>query len=478
LPAQLDSEATVTYGGYLYSLGGRLSTGDYDFTAAVSYAKINTDGSLGAWQAATSLPQLTTVTSAVAYNGYLYEIGGYTHEQSDSVADVHYAKINTDGSLGAWQATTSLPTKNEEAVAFQHGGYIYEISGSQGGYDARDVVYYAKINTDGSLGAWQVSTNTLATAVVAATGGVWNGYAYIVGGYDGDDLSKVVQYAKLNADGSVGEWKTTSELPAGTVAATGVISNGYIYNIAGTSTDFNDTSVITYAKINNDGTVGTWQTATNAFPIEIDTSASVTANGYIYSLGGEDSSGNRLDDVRYARLNFINYQPSLRSPFGQRVELNTPIGTNITCSSTSKENVTQPDSDYTYPLGLVNFCFSTNASSNQVTLTFVTDLTPDQVTVRKYDPVTKKYATVSGAIIIETTAGGKHALQVSYTVVDNGPLDTDPAVGQITDPVGLAVTATPVAPTTGLETQDILPYVVTAATGIALLVVVVIRVRY
>ncbi len=41
----------------------------------------------------------------------------------------------------------------------------------------------------------------------------------------------------------------------------------------------------------------------------------------------------------------------------------------------------------------------------------------------------------------ETTYGGAHALRVTYTIVDNGPLDTDADVSEIADPVGLGVLA-------------------------------------
>lgn len=139
---------------------------------------------------------------------------------------------------------------------------------------------------------------------------------------------------------------------------------------------------------------------------------------------------------------------------GKSVTLQTPVGTNITCSSTVKESAnTAQDAGYSYPLGLVNFCFTTGVGSNQVTLTFVTNLTPGQVTVRKYDPSGHTYATVTGAIVTETTSGGQHALQVVYTVVDNGPLDSNPTAGVIDDPVGLAVTNAPGAPNTGVGRQ-------------------------
>lgn len=132
------------------------------------------------------------------------------------------------------------------------------------------------------------------------------------------------------------------------------------------------------------------------------------------------------------------------------VSLTTPAGTTITCSSVSKENgATVIDPYYNYPVGLVNFCFDTAAADNQVTLVFVTDLKPNQVVARKYNSAAHTYATIPGAAITETTLGGQHALQLVYTIADNGSLDQDPATGSITDPVGLAIAAVGV-PNTGL----------------------------
>lgn len=134
------------------------------------------------------------------------------------------------------------------------------------------------------------------------------------------------------------------------------------------------------------------------------------------------------------------------------ITISTPARTDITCSSVSKVDASAPDS-YHYPLGLVEYCFSTGNAFNTVTITFVTDLKPGDVTPRKYNPLTKKYATITDAKVTETKVDGKHALKLVYVVYDNGPLDTDPAIGSITDPVGLGTqdTNTTKAPDTGIS---------------------------
>jgi phenylpropionate dioxygenase-like ring-hydroxylating dioxygenase large terminal subunit len=107
------------------------------------------------------------------------------------------------------------------------------------------------------------------------------------------------------------------------------------------------------------------------------------------------------------------------------------------------------DGVYSYPLGLVDFCFSGADTSNEITLVFVTPLKPNEVAVRKFNPNTKIYSNLTEAAVTETTHSGQHALQVVYTITDNGPLDTDSDVGEIADPVGLAVAGV-TAPNTGV----------------------------
>jgi len=155
------------------------------------------------------------------------------------------------------------------------------------------------------------------------------------------------------------------------------------------------------------------------------------------------------------------------------ITLTTPSGATITCHSPVKESgLSAQDGAYSYPLGLVDFCFSGADTSNEVTLTFVTDLKPNEVAVRKYNPTTKQYATISDAVITETTSGGKHALRVTYTIADNGPLDTDLEIGEVADPVGLAVLAAQ-TPNTGLQTQSSIAYILAMLTGVGLLSLVV-----
>lgn len=192
-------------------------------------------------------------------------------------------------------------------------------------------------------------------------------------------------------------------------------------------------------------------------------STSLAYIGYDESVDSEDP-----DDEGGSETPTTTKQNFTNAETGKAIELTLPSGTTVTCHSPAKESgLTAQDGAYSYPLGLVDFCFSGADSSNEIGLVFVTDLKPNQVAVRKFNPTTKQYATISGATVTETTYGGQHALRVSYVVTDNGPLDTNPNVGEVADPVGLAVLDAG-APDTGASYQSKLPFIAAIAAGTAM----------
>ena len=280
LPVATDWATSVVYNGYVYEIGGYTNA----LTATVDYAPINTDGSLGAWTATTSLPVAEYHVTSVVYNGYVYEIGGETTAAVATVDYAPICTgsnsgvggcTSTPGTLGSWAATTSLPTGTYDATSVAYNGYVYEI----GGYTTAAVatVDYAPINANGTLGAW-IITISLPTGTYNATSVVYNGYVYEIGG-DTTAATATVDYAPINANGTLGAWIVTTSLPVATEWATSVVYNGYVYEIGG------GTSTVDYAPINDNGTLGTW-IAITSLPAGTYYATSVVYNGYAYEIGG------------------------------------------------------------------------------------------------------------------------------------------------------------------------------------------------
>jgi len=101
------------------------------------------------------------------------------------------------------------------------------------------------------------------------------------------------------------------------------------------------------------------------------------------------------------------------------------------------------DSGYSYPAGLMNFSLqSCGVAGYTTTVTqYYYGLTGSNFVLRKYNPNTKHYTTITNAIVSTVTIGGQSVIKVSYPITDGGALDEDGTVnGTIVDPAGLAVT--------------------------------------
>src|SRR5690606_2631181 len=86
----------------------------------------------------------------------------------------------------------------------------------------------------------------------------YNGYLYIVGGYNQSAAFSDVQYAPINSDGTIGSWVATTSMETGRGAHSLVVSNGYMYIMGGYDYVTGDLNTTYYAPINSNGTLGTW----------------------------------------------------------------------------------------------------------------------------------------------------------------------------------------------------------------------------
>jgi hypothetical protein len=308
LPAALSGHSSVLVNGYVYVIGGCTTVNFFcSQLSTVYYAKLNTDGSTGSW---TTSPNVVSSTfgggSAAAYNGYIYLYGA-----KNSNTSVNYTKVNADGSIGAWVASSNTTPNNKgEASTILANGYVYLFGGHNGGSSPDNTVIYSKLNVDGSLGAWTTSANNLSAGMKLASAVYANGYAYLFGGVNGGNSNdSTVQYAKMNIDGTTGTWANLTNLPVAIWGSTAAVLNGYVYIIGGNDS-INSYSNVYYAKLNADGTLGTWNTSSNSLPAARDTMSTIVANGYIYSIGGS-SNATTNNNVWYTSTSRLKIAGSL-----------------------------------------------------------------------------------------------------------------------------------------------------------------------
>ncbi len=470
LPSAKSSSGSAVYNGRVYVVGGWQGSGG---TNTVNYATLNSNGTVGSWTTSpNTLPQNVRVNDIAVYNGYLYSVGGLD-DSTNRFNSVSYAHINSDGTVGTWSTSgNTLPTTIQQSATFAYNGYLYVIGGYNG--SAQSAIYYAPLSSDGSVGAWATNSTSLPSARQDTQPAVYNGRVYIIGGRQPSTAaSNSVFYASINSDHTIGSWSTSSNsLPDVRTGASVVEANGYLYVMGGLVITSPQTTVY-QTQIKSSGDTGAWTTSSSSLAAARNNAFGFTYNNYLYMTGGQNSSNNPASETYYAPVTAPTTSATVTNPVTSKpIVISTPAGTDLTCSSASGESsLAVADSSYDYPVGLASFCYTTNAPSNQVTVTFVTNLDPTKVVLRHFNSTTNTYSTVSSATFTATTYGGEPAIQATYTIEDNGPYDTDPTVGSVSDPVGIvsipASTAT--APNTGVKRGSYLPAIFTIIAGVSIL---------
>lgn len=465
LPASMDSPGAATYNGYAYVVGGSSSGNPRD---SVYIAQLGQDGSVGEWAAsANALPQAVTNPAVATYNGYIYVAGG-RDSSLDDLNTVYYAAINGDGTLGGWSTspqTLPVATSYSHAVAFD--GYLYIIGGYQDSTRV-DTVYYAPL--DGAVGPWSTSANAIPEALLYKSVAVAeNGYVYVMGG-DGNQTVDTVHYAELNANGSgeTSAWVTSpNALPDVVEGAAATSTNGYLYVMGGErGLDFLDS--VYYAKANSDGSVGTWVESPNTMPGPRSFGAAAASGSFIYHFAGVDDSPVVTDSVFYTEVTPSaggpdmngdgtpdNDQPHVSSVVSSLTDESVVLELDDGCEIQSLAVVSEVSQDvqdaaYAYDNGLVNFTADCGVAGYEATVKiYHYGVVDDDFTVRKHNPATNAYFTIDGAVTGVQTVNDEGVFVTTYTIVDGGDLDVDGEEnGVMVDPVGLANLVTGV-PNTG-----------------------------
>jgi N-acetylneuraminic acid mutarotase len=292
LPSTKAYSGSATYNGYVYMLGG-FGGGPQN---NVYYAHLNNDGSVGSWSSSVhTLPVGLSGASTVVNNGYIYVIGGYSNTYTDTV---YYAPLNTDGSVGNWTTSgNTLPQGEMDMGSTVINNYVY-VAGGSNGFNDIDNVYIAHLNNDGSVGSWITSGN-LPLELRAPSAVTHNGYIYITGGLNTGSSTNTVLYAHINSNGSIGSWASSAHtLPQGVAYHAFEEYNGYIFAFGG-YTGLTWDGVYS-APLNTNGSVGSWSTSSNSLPQALYGAGHVVHNGFVYIMGG--AGGNILSTVYYASL--------------------------------------------------------------------------------------------------------------------------------------------------------------------------------
>lgn len=358
--------------------------------STVSWAKFDTangdvtstnpgSGACSGWctSSAYDLPQARRSFSLVAYNGFLYAIGGEnsTCTTGNGTGDggycstVYIAKLGANGEPQLWHPTNtnkdawtywyrdsnlSSPRSRIKAVAYSNRMYLMGgVTSSGGTPSVINSTQIASISANGTLNSWSSSTN-LPYNAYGYTTQLYNDRIYLIGGASsiGGSPLATVYYNKVNADGTLNAWTQTTSLPAARMTDGGDMGSawgGYMYVGGGCSatngsgyctTVANNTYV---ASINADGTLDDWNTVGSLSDARTGHTVVMWRN-YIYNVGG-CSSQNTSTGICNSPLTDINYGEINQDGDASTVDQSVPAGT-APCNGGSPTSCDLPGTTY------------------------------------------------------------------------------------------------------------------------------------
>lgn len=246
--------------------------------------------------------------SGCIYNGHMYIVGG--NDTPDYISSVEYASINSNGTVGSFSTTTSLPEGRSYHRCIGYKGYLYVISGFIDG-NRTDTVLYAPVNQDGTLGAFQSTTAQLNIPRAGFAAAVHNDYLYVMGGSteatDGDS----VEYGAIAADGNITEFTTGNKLNTTRSFCSGAAHNGYLYVAGGRKSHNESYETVEYAAIQVDGSPGTFTIAAETVDTPREIFDVTVYNKYLYLIGGYVNGDTfaLTDTIEYCELDAVTGAP-------------------------------------------------------------------------------------------------------------------------------------------------------------------------
>ncbi|HEX8944219.1 MAG TPA: hypothetical protein VF785_13860 [Gemmatimonadaceae bacterium] len=313
------ANAGVNAANYVFVVGGAADQTNVA-TTVVYRAQAQQSGALSAWTpAANPLPvarayhatvaafAYTSALDTTTTEGYLYAIGGIDGSGA-TVNTVYYSKIALDGSNGPWLTATPLPTAIHSASAVVFRGYIYLTGGSDGQNAPTPTALRAAVNVDGTLGAWQ-PISALPSGVAFQGLVNFGPYLYAVGGdastvspaqgttSGGEMSSTYLARVNLRTGDLAAAWAPLTTMSKGRSKHNTVVGGGYLFTTSGVYAGSPGSSENTYSQINADGTVGSWNGATGTntigtllgYDLYNETAISfvdATGKGHVLVLGG------------------------------------------------------------------------------------------------------------------------------------------------------------------------------------------------
>ena len=241
---------------------------------------------IAGWKEAGDMNVARAGAATVVNDDFIYMIGGV--DGREFLRSVEYAPILSDGRIGEWKMGARLIEERGFTEAVVKNGYIYVVGGGNGlnGQHLLTTIERAKINSDGSLGQWRQEGNRTVLPRRCTKLSLIGDYLYSFGGFGGTLLDSV-EFSKIDADGNLGKWTMASEpmtLPRYVNSVK--TSNGMTFVIGGHDQNKGvGIADVEWAKSQQDGDIHSWQ-KTNPLNTGRYGLASAKHGKTIYALGG------------------------------------------------------------------------------------------------------------------------------------------------------------------------------------------------
>jgi hypothetical protein len=285
-------------GTYLYAAGGGRDMTESVYS--IERAAIQPDGSLGPWTMLAT--ECKTGGAAVASTDDVVIFAGGFRPLKPSSRIVDIFTIDDAGELVGPVEGPSLNVARFHGAGVLVNGWFYAAGGMDQSGTSSDTVERAKL--DGTtLGSWVLDTpmtdrrshQGLATdgKFLFASGGLER----IDGDFANDTERLDVLRAPINEDGSLGAWQSVATTPVPISVHASFVHAGSLYLIGGLdNVETHFLKTMYRAPIASDGSLGAWEQLASETPLARGhTHQTPIVDGVLYSVGGHDHMESQVE---------------------------------------------------------------------------------------------------------------------------------------------------------------------------------------
>jgi len=240
----------------LYAFGGFGGT----LLDTVERADFMPDGSLGEWHIEDKTMLMPRYVNGVKKWGTsAYVIGGHDQDKGVGITDVEWSPLGNQDQRN-WQMTAPLNVGRYGLSTVSHGDYLYELGGLTG-LEFLDSVEKSKVNANGQLSAWEMTTPlTVPRGMFSVV--EYKEWIYVMGGSNRDKYLSSVDYATVNSTADFGFWGNESDALAYKAKLAARKENQAKLPNSGTVRTVLQTSAYTYLEVVNDKQQVVWLAGT------------------------------------------------------------------------------------------------------------------------------------------------------------------------------------------------------------------------